>query len=311
MSIRHREKETARFDYKSGLALGATLGLAAFLLLVGPAAAGVDVKERDCNGVQAVIKVPPANVDPVVPDESDPSSPTHDPDDFELELDDQGKALLAVGAVHCLGVTVGDGIERDTTFAHVAVAIKKPHGSSGQDFHLYHLWIDTNNRQLVKFYRHEGGNSDRQAVYTENLSFNIDPLGRFTFRAPSAPYGFQMSADVDPPIVGPFNITGDFWAAVPTGTMEQGFPDTLFDFRFGGVRNGLLTPDRGSELERLMCGVSGEFHGDPAGVIIFPTVDPLGLVSNSLRSSFPRGVFSAGVHRDRKPSATDAPDCPS
>ncbi len=51
------------------------------------------VEEMNCDAVQVVIRVPPQNIDPLVPDE------------FELKLN-EGMAGLAIGANHCQQVRI-------------------------------------------------------------------------------------------------------------------------------------------------------------------------------------------------------------
>jgi hypothetical protein len=290
--------------------------VAAGALSISPGAAAAEqltAEDEDCDGLQAVIKVPLASVDPVVPDK------------FTIATDDQGRASLIVGASHCPRVRIA-GVERETVFTTLRIELVDPDPDNPPDepsgptdatyleaFHQYQLWIASDNRDLVRLFRDQGHVVDRQAVWVDDLDFELDPLtGAFRFEAPPpTPSPFTIEgpstlgpdhAFLGPPVVGPLNLTGDFWAAVPKGTMKT--PDKIDVFRMGPT-SGRVVPAPGSEMETMFCGADGSFKGDPAGVL---TGDPFDLSGTSLRSHFIHGAFRPHLS-DSDSSDTGRPVC--
>lgn len=281
-------------------------------------------EETNCEGVQALIKVPPENVDPLVP--NDPSNPH----DFELLLEEdpltgEQRARVSVGANRCERIDVfGDGgapkTDFDTIFAALRVDVCDPEPDPAEDCrapepnsladvlnneiaHGYLLWIASDNHNLIKFFRDEGGLTDRQAVFVrDGFVFDLDrQSGDFHFEAPKpTPSPFMIvgtesgddHAQVDPLTPLFPSVTFDQWASVPTGTMRIS-PDEIDDFQVGGAR-GRVVPEPGSEMDRVFCGHDGAFDSP-----------------DSIRTFFPAGRYPAEVDTGRTTSATGRAGCSS
>jgi hypothetical protein len=276
------------------------LAVVALLVSTGPASADfVGVEEFGCSGVSAIVKVPWENVDPLVPDEFDVSVVAED------SKTGQRYAGVVIGANHCDTVRVSPPrSEQGTTYATFRVAIDALGDAQSEPDHIeggqsYTFWIATDNRDLVRFYRDRGRVTDRQAVYVTDLYFAFDLLN-FTFKAPSAPSPFTMTARVGPAATGPLDLAVHFRSAVPTGVMVQD-PDSINGFRFGDV-SGVVEPTAGSEMARVFCGSPGTFDGDPVRVL---AGDPLA----SVRYSFETGWFAVS-HRKQDTGPTDRATCP-
>jgi hypothetical protein len=104
-----------------------------------PSEGGARVEEENCEGVQAVIKVPAANVDPLVPDE------------FTVFKDDRGRASLWVGANRCGRVIVGSS-GRPTIYATFRVTIADPEPETSDFFNFYQLWLAYDNEDQFRFF---------------------------------------------------------------------------------------------------------------------------------------------------------------
>ena len=264
----------------------------ALVLLSAPAAAShgprppVIAAETNCTGVQAFIRVPAENVDPVVPDE------------FHLALDPAGKALLQIGANRCEALAIGDRPGRTTTFATFRVGVCDPDDDpvdpcnplnedpadlvNAELFNLYVLFVASDNPELVRYFRRQGGMTNQDAVLVESLSFDLSDDGALTFDAPApTPSPFTLVAQIGaagPPIT----ITGNHWGAVPKGRMKM--PDRL-DQLEGSEVSGTVTPTEGSEMDLLFCDdTDGSFRGDAAGA-----------TGESLGTFFPTGSFTVSV----------------
>lgn len=286
-----------------GGALGA---LVALLVACVPAAATAgSVNEDTCRGLQAQIPVPVENVDPLVPDDSVPP-------DFEIQVDPvTGMASVTVGAVQCDVVTVGRNKRSNTEFVTFRVAVDDPDPDDlpepgyADGGHAYMLWFASDNHDMVKYYRDRGGVSDQGSVYDKGLSIEMPAEGEsglLKVDAPAAPSPFEMTAMVEPLVLGPLDVAVDFWAKVPTGTMTQR-PDLLHGVRLGGVNDGALKPRAGSEMDRVFCGVPRRFDG------AVPFSGDSGL-TGSFRIFFRDGRFTVDVDRLRQPSATSRVTCP-
>lgn len=264
-----------------------------------PALVGAHIEETGCEGISGVVPVHPANVDPLVPNHAR----------FTI-FTKNDRAQVAVGAVRCdeMRIYNGDGSLRSTLRDHLhftfRVGLCDPGdppeircGGGGigvpdvdpagfvELFHGYTLWLTTNNRDLARFFREHGGNTDRQAVYADDLVFRIDDPrqdldptndlepAKLTVEAPSAPSPFTMTALLGPAVVPLGNVFGDFWAAVPAGTMVQQ-PDRLTLFRVGEVSNAgqvikaSVTPKKSSEMDRVFCDTGGRSSGGPAALSV-------------------------------------------
>jgi hypothetical protein len=222
---------------------------------------------RNCDGVQVEIRVPLANVDPLVPAE------------FTVETVGANDARLVILAGRCQ--QVGGGGAAITAALRVAVNDPDPaNPPEGEDtppqyveaFHFYQFWIASSNRDLVRFFRSYGGLTDRQAVWVPDLAFHLDPItGDFRFEAPKpTPSPFTIAgkpagggyARVGPAVI-PLSVTGDEWTAVPIGTMKVA---ERVDGMFGET-DGYVVPEPGSDIDVIFCGsTNGRFStvsGDP------------------------------------------------
>jgi hypothetical protein len=275
-----------------------SLGLLAPLLIaVSPATATTgSVDEDRCRGVQAQIPVPVENIDPLVPD------------DFQLELNENLKASVLVGAVQCDFVTVGAKKGRKTRFVTLRVALVDPDPTDLPPpgyvplGHAYTLWFASDNRNMVEYYRDQGGVPDHAAVHDAQLSITMPgdgESGELRVNAPSAPSPFTMTAMVEPLDVGALNAALDFWAKVPAGTMVQR-PDLLDEFRLGGVRDGELKPAPGSEMDRIFC---DDVERTSEGAVRFGGDD------GSLRLFFRDGLFTVHVEEKQLAATSSATLC--
>lgn len=147
-----------------------SLGLLALLAMaVSPASATTaSVEENNCRGIQAQIRVPKQNVDPLVPDE------------FQLELDPvSGEALVLVGAVQCDLLAVGAGKGRKTEFVTFRISLLDPDPTHRPPAgyvplgHAYTLWFASDNRDMVEYYRDHGDVPHHAAVYDKELSIKM------------------------------------------------------------------------------------------------------------------------------------------
>lgn len=303
----YRHQNVERPPLRSLSRRAALVGSMATVLLLLPAtlasataeSIGVEEQSPGCEGVSVVVPVRFENVDPLVPDEFTLLTVSQDP------VTGQKFAGLQIGAVRCANVRVSPpGSTRPTTFATFRVALENRSDPSDPQYleagDAYTFWIATDNRDLVRFYRHQGGASDHDAVYVRDLVFELDPPA-FTFRAPSAPSPFELTAEVGPLIAGPLNLALAFWAAVPGGVMKQ-HPDNLDQFVFGEV-NGRVTPAPGSEMHRIFCDADGRFSGDPLRVLADDR-------TASLRFSFSHGAFAVAVSKEET-STTSRATCPA
>lgn len=240
----------------------------------------------NCDAVQVVLRVPPGNVDPLVPEP------------FELLLND-GKAGVSVGANHCQAVRIfRDGqlvSERETIFATLRVDIDEPPGDEADGvelFHNYQFWIASDNEDLVKLFRDRGGNTDSQAVLVEDMVFQLAPDGTFFFEAPRpTPSPFRMvETKVGPLISPPLALRDAFWSAVPSGIMKEAAHQDLVLL---GDAAGRVEPAPGSDLARIMCGIDGTFAGDALGAIINDAH------RGSVRTFFPSGGYTLEVRQQQ------------
>lgn len=319
---RHGGFRLAAVLVASGLMLGAT----------APAMAAGRADEFNCEGISAVLEAPLDNLDALVP------GPAKKPDArFPiLTITENGQTFgtLLAGAVHCSRLTITPpGSTQESTFVTLRVALadtdpeNPPPGSPPgylDAFHAYALWIASDNPDMVRLYRQEGGVPDRNAVYVPHIPFTlseigggVDPdsgtaLGTFSVDASGAPSPFTMSANVGPLVGGPLNITGDFWQDIPNGTMRQQ-PDNIGGFQFGEVRDGTLIPTPGSDIDRILCddtdGDGDRLDGDPARFDGDPTRVLGGDNSSSLRLHFLVGDFTVDRIGD-KGSDGHRPSCP-
>jgi hypothetical protein len=261
-------------------------------LLSAPAAASettrtpVTVHETNCTGVQAFLRIPPDNVDPVVPDE------------FRLALDPLGRAQIQVAANQCERIAVGDGPARTTTFAAFRVTVCDPDDdpvdpcnplnedpadmANAELFNLYVLFIVSDNPEFVRYFQKQGGMSKETAVLVEDLGFDLSANGHLVFDAPApTPSPFRLEADLGaagPPIT----INGNQWAAAPKGRMK--LFDRIDDLQ-GYEVTGKVEPEAGSQMAAVFCDdTDGTFSGDAAGA-----------TGESLGTFFPTGSFTAFV----------------
>lgn len=256
------------------------------------------VEEVNCDAVQVVIRVPPQNIDPLVPEE------------FKLRLNKE-MAGLAIGANHCQQVKiVTDGrlvSDRETTFATLRVDIEEPSWDQEEGnelFHNYQFWIASDNKDLVRFFQKEGGATDRQAVHVEDMVFSLSPDdGTFFFDAPKpTPSPFQIKdARVGPLASPPLALEDAFWAAVGDGIMKESAHQDLLLL---GEARGYLKPASRSELARILCSDERRwFEGDPVGVI---TDEPH---RGSVRTFFPTGGYTLEVDKEQQASPTASASC--
>lgn len=237
---------------------------------------GGTAQERDCNGVNAVIKVPVQNVAGVVPEGFDP-----DPDGDE-------NAVLSITTVQCDGVSINGGEFQETTFAAFRVEVADPRGDGSSDdplqidrvnfFNSYQLWVVSDNRAFVDLFQDNGGT----AVWVPGLEFSLDPaMGTFEFEAPPpTPSPFEMKADVTPFLFGLANLVDHFWgSAFPHGRMLE---VSKIEAIALGLAEGVVEPQAGSEMDNILCGTPGTFNREDASVRLF----------------FPTGSFSVELQPD-------------
>jgi hypothetical protein len=270
---------------------------------------GAHVEETGCEGITGIALVDANRVRPLVPDHENFTVFTREGQDEEGQP--TTLAQVEVGAVRCDEVRIyeQDGTLRSVVQNHLhftfrvllcdpgdppdvrcaALGTGIPDVDPGftELFHGYTLWLTTNNRDLARFFREQGGNTDRQAVYADDLVFRIDDpdptddLATLTVKAPSAPSPFVLTAAVRPANTLLGNIFGDFWAGVPAGTMVQQ-PDRLTLFRIGEVTEASVTPKKSSEMDRVFCTTDGRSSG---GRMALSTGD-------SLHIAFASGEFA-------------------
>lgn len=254
------------------------------------------VEEENCEAVQVIIRIPPQNIDPLVPDE------------FQLVLN-EGMAGLAIGCNRCQHVRVFEGdrlvSDRETVFATLRVDVREPSWDvteGAEVFHNYQLWIASDNKDLIRFFQNQGGNSQSQAVLVDAMSFRVSQDSVFSFDAPRpAPSPFRIvGAHVGPLDSAPLALTDAFWSGVRTGIMKEAAHQDLLQF---GETSGRVEPATGSELARILCGVDPSFGGGAVGAI---TGDPHG---SSVRTFFRRGGYTLDV-QPRQASSTSHASCP-
>jgi hypothetical protein len=150
------------------------------------------------------------------------------------------------------------------------------------------------------------------------LVFELDALGDFSFKAPSAPSPFQITATVSPPLTPPLNINGAFWAAVPRATPKGKLevPNQIDMFQFGQVFGQVTPTSPGSEMARLFCDdADGSFSGPVGAVSKDPSSlatvsdDPSSLATDSLSYFLPHASYTAEV-TGAEMSHTERATCP-
>jgi hypothetical protein len=266
--------------------------LVAFLAVVGTTlshAQGAEaprVEQKDCRGVQAELRLPLANVDPVVPD------------DFTIATTQQGGEPftdLVILAARCAQILIGGTPTGSATEAALRVEVQDRDESTGELFHFYQLWFASDNRELIKYWRENGAETGAAVVLVENFVFELDPVaasGVFRFEAPApTPSPFKIiDARLGLP-VAPVTVFGDVWTDVPRGILKQG-PERV-DLMFG-VASGTVVPKPGSVLDTLFCddtdGAFSSEHDDSLSV----------LLSNS---------YTVGVNTSEHASSTDRATC--
>jgi hypothetical protein len=209
-------------------------------------ASGSDgVEEIGCRGVVISIRVPAANVDPLVPEPFEP---------VEAE---EGKVRLDIIMQRCDAHIINGHERRDVIFAHPNIPIRWPEEVAGDPppdaaGHLisYQLWFVTNNPDLVE-YLHDRGATSRDVRLVSDLVYEESDLG-FSIRfeaPPPTPSPFKATAELGPrPAVLP--LPADIFRAVPGGA--QVF-DIEHDIQVGPLTDWTIEPQEGSQLDDLLC----------------------------------------------------------
>lgn len=244
------------------------------------------IRETDCIAVVANPRVPRANIDYLVP-----------PAFRDKIATDSDLVPLAIKAIHCEALTIGDSPPRETTWVTFRVPLgEEPDEERAQpqphvDF--YELWFASDNKEYVKLWRRGGGD----AVYVPGLVFDLelDPTGlggHFELIAPEpTPSPFRIVAEVSRDIVGPLpEVTLHLYGANPRGWMvvagPDGAPDSLRGVRLG-MAQGRVFAEPGSQLDRVFCDdTDGSFQDLRAGIVSFEHGGPATVTLDTSKPGF-------------------------
>lgn len=238
-------------DWRGRHGLAAVVAAAGLLATSGavPATAQpVPLASTGCKGLVASIPVEADKVRPLVPDGAAP------PFVVATSVTDPGTAFLEVLVGKCDTVQVGGVTAREVKEAALRVRLEARPTQDGilRDPSWYQLWVASDNRDLVQFFRDQGGMSSRQAVVVENLAFNVDQTGEFSsFEAPPpTPSPFRITKGRIGPLVAPFVALDGAWTAVPGrgGYMEM--QERVIAAGVGPA-SGTVVPAAGSQMACL------------------------------------------------------------
>lgn len=230
------------------------------------------IRETNCIAITANPKVPRENIDYLVA-----------PAFRDKIATDSDLVPLAIQAIHCEALTIGDSPPRETTWVVFRVPLgEEPDEERAQPqphVDVYELWFASDNREYVNLWRSEGG-AGPDAVYVPDLVFDLelDPTGlggRFELIAPApTPSPFRIVGEVSRDIVGPLpEVTSHIYGAKPLGWMvvagPDGAPDSLRGVRLG-MAQGRVFAEPGSQLDRVFCDdTDGSFQNLREGIVSF------------------------------------------
>ncbi|MGW0734385.1 hypothetical protein [Streptomyces sp. NPDC002851] len=243
------------------------------------------VRTDGCTAVVANPEVPLRNIDPLVPDEFtiDATRPPSPDDPLEPRV------ALGIEAVHCERVWVGNSRPRPSTWSTFRVPLLvPPEGEPPQEllppphFDVYQLWYVSDNLDLVRLLRREGGESQDEIVHVPNLRFDLsfgpgETTKEFTFTAPPprAPSPFTIEATVSRPTGATLpQLSLHHYSTNPRGWMVIGQPDTLQTLQFGSAHGNVIV-EPNTQLGQVFCddNPNGEFRDDQAGTATYARAD--------------------------------------
>jgi hypothetical protein len=257
------------------------------------------IRETNCIVVSANPKVPRENIDYLVAPAFRDKIAT-DPPVRGVPLPVPDLVPLAIQAIHCEAVTIGDSPPRETTWVVFRVPLgEEPDEERAQPqphFDFYELWFASDNPEYVELWSSEGG-AGPDAVYVPGLVFDLDldPTGlggRFELIAPEpTPSPFRMVGEVSRDIVGPLpEVTLHIYGAKPLGWMvvagPDGAPDSLRGVRLGTAQGRVFT-EPGSQLDRVFCDdTDGSFQNLLGGIVSFEHGGPATVTLDTSKPGF-------------------------